>query len=263
MHPTFFGVLPAYVVGWTLAGVLGGAATAWLLRRAGVGAGRAAGVIGISVALFFLGSKGLFLIENWPAWWLGEHPLAVILDQQMRLPGGFMLLGAMSPLVARVAGLPVLRHCDLLVPATGLTIVGVRTGCFLRGCCHGTPSDHWWALEFPAHGLSWWWQAERGLIPFTSAASFPVHPLQLYFAAVGLLLFAGGVLYQRYKRYDGEVLLAFLLVYCWSTWALEFLRADVHEFVHQLAGLAALAITAIAVIQEWQQRARRRLPTTA
>jgi prolipoprotein diacylglyceryltransferase len=37
----------------------------------------------------------------------------------------------------------------------------------------------------------------------------PVHPLQLYLAAVGLILFVGLAAYRSRKRDDGEVLLLF------------------------------------------------------
>ena len=98
-----------------------------------------------------------------------------------------------------------------------------------------------------------------------------VHPLQLYFAAVGLLIFFGLAWYQRRKRYDGEVLLLFALSFLWSTWLLELLRGGyTHDYTRHLVLAAAFGVTAVLPVNElrWQlrrrrMRAARQLPATA
>ena len=61
-------------------------------------------------------------------------------------------------------------------------------------------------------------------------------------------LFAVLSAYKSRKRYDGEILLLFVLAYAWSTWGLELLRARPHDFTHGLVfttGLAAVALLAV------------------
>jgi prolipoprotein diacylglyceryltransferase len=84
-----------------------------------------------------------------------------------------------------------------------------------------------------------------------------VHPLQLYFAVVGLVLFAGLSAYRPRVRYDGELLLLFALAYLWSTWWLELLRAQPHHLTRHLVLAAAVAVTGLAGMTEWHLHVRR------
>ena len=65
-----------------------------------------------------------------------------------------------------------------------------------------------------------------GLVPEDATGTAPVHPLQLYFAASGLLLTGVALWHHRRKRWDGEVALGGLLLFSISAGALESFRAD-------------------------------------
>ena len=49
---------------------------------------------------------------------------------------------------------------------------------------------------------------EQGWLAGPLQASLPIHPLQLYFAAAGLVIGVGALILYRRKRYDGEIALA-------------------------------------------------------
>jgi phosphatidylglycerol:prolipoprotein diacylglycerol transferase len=85
----------------------------------------------------------------------------------------------------------------------------------------------------------------------------PLHPLQLYFALAGLILFCVLAAYAPHKRYDGEITLLFVLGYLWSTWGLEFLRAEPHAFTQQVVLIAALITTAVMGGVELRRATRR------
>jgi prolipoprotein diacylglyceryltransferase len=96
----------------------------------------------------------------------------------------------------------------------------------------------------------------------------PVHPLQLYFAATGVLITVVGIWHHGRKRYDGEPALLALLLFSASSLALEFLRAREGLRVYwgplpQLAwvtlAMTAGAAVALAVAEERHRRRVRSL----
>lgn len=255
MHP-YFGAYSAIFVGWALAAILGGGSAVWLMYRAGLSHFQIAIAFYARAAALLLGAKLLYLIETWPGWTVdGSTMMAALFSEQMRIPGGIALVLALAPLLARATGVGFLTVADTIAPSGGLLMFGGRIGCFLQGCCHGTPTGLPWAVRFPAGTQPYAWQVQHDLIPPGAPFSTPVHPLQLYFALVGVLVFVALAAYQPRKRYDGEVLLLFLLSYLWTTWLLEFLRARPHELTQQFVLAGAVTATVIAVAAEWRLRA--------
>jgi phosphatidylglycerol:prolipoprotein diacylglycerol transferase len=257
MHPQV-GPLAGFVVGWLLAAVLGGGSAVWLMYRSGLSDYQVAVAFYSRVAALLIGSKILYLIEAWPVWTADRAAImAALFSEQMRIPGGILLALAIGPWVARASGVRYLALADTIVPAAGLMIVGIRTGCFLEGCCFGTPSALPWAVRFPVLSEAYAWQLQQGLLSAGLPESLPVHPLQLYFAVAGLLLFAGLAAYQPYKRYEGEVLLLFALSFLWSTWLLETMRARPHVLTQYVVLGAAIATTTLTAAIELGRRVRR------
>jgi phosphatidylglycerol:prolipoprotein diacylglycerol transferase len=238
-----------------LAIALGGGSGIYFMRRFGMSTGQIALSIANLAVSLFVGAKLLYLLEAWPlsqdSWWVA------IFSARLRMPGGLLLAVVLSVPLTRWMGLHYLRLGDRVIPAAGLLIVGTRIGCFLGGCCYGRPSSLLWAVRFPAGSDAYTWQVERGLLPFGTGTTVPVQPLQLYFCIVGAALFVGLIWYERHKRYDGEVLLCFALLYLWTTWLLEHLRAQPHVLTQQSVLLGAVAITAIGAVVEWRRRSRQ------
>jgi len=250
-----------FLIGWCIATLLGGGSAACCLRRTGMSGTQIATTFVTLAVAVFLGAKLLYVIEAWPA--LHAQRIAwgaTLLWPRGSLVGGGALALAIGYPLARCLRRPYWRSADAVAPATGLLIFGFRIGCFLEGCCFGTPSSLPWAVRFPA---SWPPSEAYGsqlilrLIPLGAPATVPVHPLQLYFAAVGLLLFVGLTVYRPYVRYDGELVLLFALSSLWSSWLLEHLRADPHDLVRHLVLAAAIVSTAVAATIEWRLHANQ------
>jgi phosphatidylglycerol:prolipoprotein diacylglycerol transferase len=82
----------------------------------------------------------------------------------------------------------------------------------------------------------------------------PLHPVQLYESIVCLVLFAVLVQISRRKRFDGEVILAYTLLYAVARFGLEFFRGDADrgfvaggllstsQFIAVVLGSVALAL---------------------
>jgi phosphatidylglycerol:prolipoprotein diacylglycerol transferase len=100
---------------------------------------------------------------------------------------------------------------DYAAPALSLGYFVGRLGCFFGGCCHGTPTQLPWAVTYPQAPL---------------AGLGPIHPVQLYEAAFGLIAFVGILLLYKRRRFSGELFALFMVTYALSRFFFEFFRGD-------------------------------------
>lgn len=129
-------------------------------------------------------------------------------------------------LYCRVKKLPTLRMADVFVPSVFVGLAFGRMGCFLNGCCFGDRCDLPWAVVFPQGSVPFVALVDRGLLPADAAATFPLHPAQLYSVANALALALLTHAYFRYRHKDGAVLAVGWLVYPITRFVLEYLRSD-------------------------------------
>jgi phosphatidylglycerol:prolipoprotein diacylglycerol transferase len=184
--------------------------------------------------------------------------------------GGLAYYGGL--VFATIAGIAFLKREQFPI-GKGIDIVGAvlplglffgRLGCFLGGCCFGLPTHAKIGVIFPAGSPASYEQFEAGLLRDKDLPSLAVHPTQLY-EAFGCLLIAIWLLTIAHprKRFDGQVLLEFLMSYAVLRFALEYLRADDRGALFglstsQLIGLVIVAACAGA----WRGMAKFR-PLTA
>lgn len=141
--------------------------------------------------------------------------------------GGLLTASLTGIAFLRKERFPLGQGVDLVGAVMPLGLCFGRIGCFLGGCCFGSPSHCPFALSFPPGSPASYEQAEAGLIAHKHLASLPVHPTQLY-EAVGCLAIALWLclyLLPR-KRFDGQVMLSFLTSYAVLRFGIEFVRAD-------------------------------------
>ena len=124
------------------------------------------------------------------------------------------LAGAMLALwfYARHKGVPVLDLMDFTAPLAAIGLAVTRGGCFFNGCCYGRPSDVAWAVSFPPGSSAQRAQWRAGAVE-VDASSLPVHPTQLYELVAALAMF--GILWAAfpYRRFRGQIVLLFFLLY--------------------------------------------------
>ena len=155
----------------------------------------------------------------WAAFWRGG----------LAYYGGLIGAGAFGLWFLRKESFPIGKGVDLVGLVIPLGLFFGRLGCFFGGCCFGTTVDAgaFGAVRFPSWSAASESQWKRGLLPHPSDLSLPVHPTQLYEAAGCLLIFALGMLVvQPRKRFDGQVMLFFLVGYAVLRFVLEWLRDD-------------------------------------
>jgi phosphatidylglycerol:prolipoprotein diacylglycerol transferase len=160
-----------------------------------------------------LGSRLMYVLLN--ASYFKEHPLAVfkLWEGGLVFSGGVVAAIIAIVIYARVQHASVLGICDFWSPAAAIGQSIGRVGCFMAGCCYGKPSDLPWHVVFSnPHCL-----APLGV---------PLHPVQLYASAFGLIIFAVLLLLHHKKKFDGQVFLWFLILHSTARLFVERLRGD-------------------------------------
>ena len=128
--------------------------------------------------------------------------------------GGFLAL----VILIRFYKLPFWKVADALAPGVALGQAFGRQGCFAAGCCWGKPTDLPWGVHFTELGH------EYTGVPI--ADGIHLHPTQLYESFAMLLVFGLLVYLHRHKKFDGQVLIAYGIIYALFRFAIEFVRDD-------------------------------------
>ena len=139
--------------------------------------------------------------------------------------GGLLAAIAAATLYLWAARQPIIPFFDRVAVGAGLTFGLVRSGCFLAGCDYGVPTASILGVRFPPGSLAALEHVRRGLVP-RGAACLPVHPTQLYEAALGLVAGALAAVPLLRGRRDGAPFATFLATYAVGRFAIEFLRGD-------------------------------------
>ncbi|MCX6230668.1 MAG: prolipoprotein diacylglyceryl transferase [Bacteroidetes bacterium] len=97
-------------------------------------------------------------------------------------------------------------------------------GCFLVGCCFGTPTNVPWAVNYSYHAMPFFTHLQHGLINETSCMSLPIHPIQLYQTLMCLFIaFVIWKLKNKIKR-SGNLFFTSVTLYLAARLILEFWR---------------------------------------
>jgi phosphatidylglycerol:prolipoprotein diacylglycerol transferase len=140
--------------------------------------------------------------------------------------GGFLGGFVGSWIFCKWKGMSLLAWADCAVPSlcTGLMIT--RIGCLMYGCDFGKPWDGHWAIHFPPDSPAYNQQRMEGLLGPKATESLGVHPTQIYESLNGLVLFGLVMAVRRFRKFSGEVFVAFTMGYAVLRYFVETLRAD-------------------------------------
>ena len=147
---------------------------------------------------------------------------------------GGLLTGA---LLIRRYKLPFWKTTDAFAPGVALGQAIGRQGCFAAGCCWGKPTTLPWGVHFSELG-----HTITG-VPTTDASGAPLHlhPTQLYESFASLLLFLFLLWLHRRKRFTGEVIAAYAVLYGLIRFLIEFVRDDPRGDIAGLTSMTGLS----------------------
>ena len=176
--------------------------------------------LGILVVLAgILGAKILYILVDWNTY--ASNPSEIFSLNTLRAGGVFSggLLAALAAAIwyIRKHSMPALATCDAFAPGLALGHAIGRVGCFAAGCCWGKETHHFWGVVF-TNPLA----QELVGTPLGHA----LQPTQLFESAVELANFFLLTWLLARKKFDGQVIGAYLFLYGMARFFLEFLRGD-------------------------------------
>jgi phosphatidylglycerol:prolipoprotein diacylglycerol transferase len=185
-----------------------------------------------------VGSKVLFVLANLDLY-RGLHgfevagctfpPVREYLMSGMVWYGGVLAAVPAALVYALVRRMRFLPLFDAAAPALSLGHLWGRIGCFMAGCCYGSPSDLPWAVSFPPRSVAFLEMLEDGRLPPGSHETVPLHPTQLYEAGSELAILAALLVMARARRFPGQVAGLYLVLYAVARFLLEITRGDTYR----------------------------------
>jgi phosphatidylglycerol:prolipoprotein diacylglycerol transferase len=182
---------------------------------------------GILVAAM-IGSRVLFIIVNWDEY---AHDLAGVFEfwkGGLVFYGGFIGAVAFSVWYMRKHEMPFFEYADVMAPTVAIGQALGRLGCFSAGCCWGGACDasYVFAARFPPDSLAYQSQAANHVIPPGALTTIPIHPTQLYESLGCAVLFLFLTYWRSRKRFHGELLALYLMLYAPLRALVETFRGD-------------------------------------
>jgi phosphatidylglycerol:prolipoprotein diacylglycerol transferase len=159
-----------------------------------------------------LGSRLLAVALNWSDFAGRPEDILKVWEGGLSFHGGLVGGFGAAALYLWRRGMSIPRMADVLTPSVAIGYAFTRVGCFLNGCCHGSPSDLPWAIPLPH-------------IPGNGLEGLPLHPAQLYGTLGSLIIFGLLLLIRGHLRRPGHLFLSYLILYSISRSIMEVFRA--------------------------------------
>jgi phosphatidylglycerol---prolipoprotein diacylglyceryl transferase len=171
-----------------------------------------------------------------------DHPLQLLSLDFLRSGGVFYggLLGAVLTgyFLMRRYKLPWWKTADVCAPGIAIGNFFGRQGCFAAGCCWGKPTNLPWGVRFTELGH------EITGVPI----DVPLHPTQLYESFSMLIVFFFLLWLHKHRRFSGQVILFYALLYSIIRFAIEFVRDDPRGDILGLTSMTGLSTSQIISI---------------
>jgi phosphatidylglycerol:prolipoprotein diacylglycerol transferase len=189
-----------------------------------------------------IGGKFFIIFEN-PKLYLNEPRLLF-----SNFNTGFVFYGSLIFAIPTmliffsVHKLPMLGMLDIMAGTTCIVHGFGRIGCFMAGCCYGTPHEGLFSVTFTDPKC------------VAEPLNTPLHPTQLYSSLVIFSILAIILFMSRRKQFDGQLFMLYLMLYAIARSILEVFRGDLargfiienvvsnSQFISVLIFLAALTV---------------------
>lgn len=208
-------------------------------------------LIAFQLSLLVVGMVGAKLFALHLLDWKMQSSIMETFLQGWRYPGALLAIVITAPLLHRlfIPRLPLFKYLDTLAMTIALSMVMMRVGCFIAGCCTGAIGQSFAHWHYPAGTQVWMLQLQQGLIKIGPQAyqSLAVLPVHFLFMLSSLVVFSFLLWAEKRKHYHGQLALAFLFLHELGKGLLEFLRIPFIQDL-QITSLSIAAFGAIALL---------------
>jgi phosphatidylglycerol---prolipoprotein diacylglyceryl transferase len=187
-----------------------------------------------------IGSKLLMIVTDWDDY---EGNWRAFLSLDFLRSGGVFYGGFIGAVIAsvimmRIYKLPWWRTADAFAPGIAIGQAIGRLGCFSAGCCWGKPTTAFCGVHFTEKGhettnvptivghlpaaIQQQWADKLGGL----TAPIHLHPVQLYEVGASLVIFVILLVMARKRKFHGQIVLAYALLYAVARFVIEFWRDD-------------------------------------
>jgi phosphatidylglycerol---prolipoprotein diacylglyceryl transferase len=163
-----------------------------------------------------VGARILYVIQSVDNFWQDPLILIRVWEGGLVFQGGVIGSFIVAIWYCRRHEMRFMQNADVFAPALSFGHALGRIGCFFAGCCYGKQCavDFPLAIVFP--------QIAGGIAP----AGVPLYPTQLLESFGEILIFTFLVSYRKRKKFDGAVILLYLILYSVLRSFLEVFRGD-------------------------------------
>jgi len=194
-----------------------------------------------------IGGRILYVMFHWAQYENDILDIIRIWEGGMMFFGGFIGGFLAGMIYLNKQKISVFEIADIVAPAIALGLFFTRIGCFLNGCCFGTPSTLPWAIKFPAYCVA-------GASPVGDQT---LHPTQIYTSLFGLALFffLNNKLNKKHGR--GEIFSFYLMFHGAFRFGVDFIRYSENNanfWINQIIALALIIVGAIIYIRSSQKK---------
>ncbi len=225
------------------------------------------------LASSLISSKLLMIITEWDVYYR-DHPGQIFSLDFFRSGGVFYggFVGALlaSVIAMRIYKLPWWRTADAFAPGIAIGQAIGRLGCYSAGCCWGEPTTSALGVQFKERGheitgvptivahltdpvqREVWANKLGGLL-----APLKLHPVQLYETGATFLIFLILLAVTGRRRFHGQVMLVYALLYAIARFTIEFWRDDPRGEVGNLSTsqfIAVLLFSGSLIAYIWRMR---------
>jgi phosphatidylglycerol---prolipoprotein diacylglyceryl transferase len=187
-----------------------------------------------------VGSKLLMIVTDWDDY---EGNWRAFLSLDFLRSGGVFYGGFIGAVIAsvimmRIYKLPWWRTADAFAPGIAIGQAIGRLGCFSAGCCWGKPTTAFCGVHFTDKGhettnvptivghlpaaIQQQWADKLGGLN----APVYLHPVQLYEVGASLVIFVILLVMARKRKFHGQIVLAYALLYAVARFIIEIWRDD-------------------------------------
>jgi len=182
-----------------------------------------------------VGSRLLYILLELPAFLAHPWKIFALWEGGLVFHGGVILALATAVYYMRKHSMPWRPTLDALALGTPLGQFFGRVGCFMAGCCYGSPSNLPWAVTFTN---------PQTLCPVRE----PLHPAQLYEAFLALGVFGLLQVLKTHKRFDGQMMLTYFCLAGLVRFVVEFFRNPLDDRgPNILAGMPLTQVLALGL----------------